>query len=301
MKHYHTKMIVCLWLSWAVLMQLPAIAQSGYRTASNKTLYQEGKQRLTEGQYEWSRFLIEFLLGANLDKADNQWVQQEIIKEFKKNPKSSRQNVQQARQIMQQINALQSPLELGLVRSYLLGSLYPVRDSEDAKDLFRLMEKYNPIVHYDAENSLAITRADLLSTWQVMHWNSSTQPLPTGLPAGTETNAIISQLLDQYKKADLNEKKLIASMQYQWMMLQLAMQQMSEEQQQALRQQQGQQPPASTPPVYSDLQQLERDRMIQQVILEKSASMSRYILGGQVEQKYVIETMGNGTMKYYYR
>lgn len=259
-----------------------------YKFSSTKVIQSKNGYQLTEGDLEWSRFLVEFLLGSPLDAADKKFLADDTVNEFKKNPAGLKAGTNDAMAIMNQINQLPDGQKVGYLRSVIVGKLYPNRKKAEMKQIFAWFDKYNPILHYDLLNSMVLTRADLIA---YQHMYSLLYKLQNArdfviTPAQMEQNVKI--LINNYRLGNNETKLEIASMQYSYIQTVMAYERINNNQKQQLAQQYRQNNSSSgaVAEAYGNQQQAHQ-------------LMSRIIQMGNISRHNMIESIGGGDKTYY--
>lgn len=146
-----------------------ALSAQQYALQSTKVLAQNGNYSYQEGHFEKGLRFVEFLLNTHITDAEKQTGLQESISGFQQDPVATLQEVETMDQHMQRVYKLTDPTQIALFRTAMLSQLAVVfQQSNETFVLRQLIEKYNPILAYDAQNMLAFTYKDFNGYMEMM-------------------------------------------------------------------------------------------------------------------------------------
>ncbi len=166
---------------------------------------------LTEGHFQRQLVLTEFVLAANLDPNDLNIERNRLIQYFKTNPQGTLQNIQAGESNMQQFHQLQDPTQIGLARASIIASILAQPHLEGAKQNTALIQKYNPVLAFDANNNIALLERDLDALVKIAVFENQLKDPKFNMPTH-EVQQFKQSSIQNYPNLSLAEKQYMATL-----------------------------------------------------------------------------------------
>jgi len=209
-----------------------------YDLQATTIIAQSGYYQLTEGDLNASMEFMEFILTTTVTLEDRQAAQANLVQQFQINPMGIAMEVQNVRQALPFIASLTDITQIANYRNSVITNLYlQFFNNPNRPILLQLMDKYNPILMYDALYNICLTDRDIhgLLTFTQFGYELMGQSPPAINP--TDKQQLVQQLEVQiYSMSKTDKQNLLLLADYVPLMKQ-AFQQMTPTQQEPIRQQ----------------------------------------------------------------
>ena len=133
-----------------------------YDLQSTTIVAQSGNYQLTQGDLNASLEFMEFIVAKEVTAEDRQAAQTNLVQQFQFNPMGIAMEVQNVRQMLPYIAALTDIAQIATYRNSVITNVHlqflnqPIRPI-----LLQLLDKYNPILIYDALSNICLTNRDI--------------------------------------------------------------------------------------------------------------------------------------------
>lgn len=195
--------------------------------------------QFTQAHFEKLVRFAEFLIAGRLSEGERQQALSESLAEFQQAPQALIQTIEQIDGQMSQFYQIQDVMQLGLLRSMLVGQFnlaYQQIPPEQKPYLARLIEQYTPVLAYDPSTQMALTWRDVEGYAGVYAFYLEMAGQPVQL-SPQELQALAATLAQQFQSATPEQQALLCSMSLYDEYLRNAWATLSPQQQEQLRQQ----------------------------------------------------------------
>jgi hypothetical protein len=226
-----------LWLSVCVFSAIiPVHCQniSSYLFSANKVILEETNCRVTQGDLEYQRFLVEFILGSPLAYGDKNLLRSNAMDACSDRTASYQLALQSARNILNQTANSANPGQLGLLHSNYAYSYLSQPEDPDKAWVCALMSKYNPILAADSVNRIVFTQADayaLLNLQQLVLFVMTSEIKSYTNESWQES---INHAVSTFQHGNQALQKYMATLQFTWIQTWMAWQKLTSDEKQEL-------------------------------------------------------------------
>jgi transcription termination factor NusB len=168
----------------------------------------------TEAHFDKSIRFIEFLTGTPLQDSDIEWLRQEALRNFHDDPQAVINEVNNIDAQMQQLYQTTDISQIAYVRSALICQIYlsTQQQAQNPPVIIQILNKYVIPLALDSQNLLAFTYKDFEAYIETMKFYAGIlgQEL---VFSNQEIQQIQNTLVQQFYSMNLEQKKLLCSMQ----------------------------------------------------------------------------------------
>jgi len=188
-----------------------------------KTIAESGGQTLKQGHIDVYVDFTQFIISKKLNSADKQLIIRECLESFKENPQALMQDANTTNQAMQQLYAIQDPVQIGMARIALLSEVHKasMQGNSGSSSITRLVQKHAPILAYDQSSGLALTEKDLNGLVNMLSFFNELGG--GGTVTAQQKQTMAQQLGSNFYSLSLEEKQMLCMgsvlnnvMQAQW-------------------------------------------------------------------------------------
>lgn len=223
-----------LFLGFSISVSISAQPFQNYLFTSGKVVLEETHCRVTQGDLEYQRFLVEFIVGSPLEYGDKNLLRSNAMDACSDRTSSYQLALNSAKNILNQTANSANPGQIGLLHSNYAFSYLSQPDDPDKAWVCDLMDKYNPVLAVDSVNKIVFTQADayaLLNLQQLVQFVMTSE-------IKTYTNEAwqlgIDEAVLSFQNGNSYLKKYLASLQYLWIQTWMAWRQLSTAEKQEL-------------------------------------------------------------------
>ena len=218
-------------LNPSVLSQihLPAPKFRQYQKKSTQVLASVNGQTLTEGDFQKTLEVWEYVIGEPLSDFDIQQERQRTITQFTSNPQQTLQNIAANQQTMQQLYQIQNPRALGFARAAIAYGLSANPQLPGAREDIALFSKYETILATDSQTGVALLEKDLQGLLKMVVFVNKLSNPNFQLDATTE-QTFRQNAIQNYSNLSIEEKQSIAAMHITYQMMAAQWNQMNPQQ-----------------------------------------------------------------------
>ncbi len=218
-----------------ITLQLSTPQFRKYNKENAQVLTTSNGTSLTEGDFQKSLEIWEYVIGEKLSEFDLQQERQRTIRQFQTTPQQTLQNITANQQTMQQLYQIQNPTALGIARAAIAYGLTSNPQLPDAKEDIALFNKYETILATDQQNGIALLEKDLQGMLNTITFMNKISNSNFQIDA-TTAQTFRQNAIQNYPNLSVEEKQSIASMHITYQLLAAEWNKMSNEEKQEIAQ-----------------------------------------------------------------
>ncbi|MGB0932314.1 MAG: hypothetical protein ACPGVB_16150, partial [Chitinophagales bacterium] len=189
-----------------------------YQKNASNVLASTNGMSLTEGDFQKSLEVWEYVIGEAFTDADLQAERQRTIAQFKADPTQTLQNIEANQQTMQQLYQLKNPAALGVARAAIAYGVTSNPQLPNAKEDIAIFNKYDTVLAVDAQNGVALLEKDLQGLLKTIEFVNKISNPSFKMDAATQ-QTFRQNTIQNYPNLSIEEKQSIASMHITYQML----------------------------------------------------------------------------------
>lgn len=174
-----------------------------------RILAENGNQKILEADARLYTAAISFLVQDQLNESHYKEIEKALVADFNKDPKAAMNDLAGLRQGMEYIFTLNDPMQIGIVRQRILGSVYNSSVVQHQPNAYwNITDRFIDVIAYDPTNFLVLTKEDLNDYLDYLAFSYQLYGQELG---AQEKDALGKRIASEFSTYSLEDKQLLAN------------------------------------------------------------------------------------------